>query len=217
MDFATMRRTMVDTQQRPDGITDADMVAALLATPREAFVPKSHLGVAYSELEIQTSPGRSLWTPRDTGHLLSAAAPKASDIALVIGAGAGYEAAVLSHIVETVIALDDNAAAVDAATDTFAKLGLDRAVAVEGDLAAGLADQGPFDVIIICGMVQSIPDAWKAQLAEGGRLSVVEQVDAALGQGKVYTRGGDATSARIAYDACPPRFAQFDVPKAFVF
>ncbi|MCA8900241.1 MAG: protein-L-isoaspartate O-methyltransferase [Hyphomonas sp.] len=217
MNFDAAREIMVDSQVRPNDVTDPAVVAAFLRTPREAFVPSSRKSVAYSELEFETSPGRSLWTPRDTGKLLKMAQVRPTDIVLVIGAGAGYEAALLSQLAETVIALEDSAELVDAMSDRFANLGLDRAVAVEGQLADGLADQGPFDVIYVCGMVESIPAAWTDQLAEGGRLAAVVLDDAGVGRGTVYTRAGDTASPRHGFDAFPPKFSQFDRPKAFTF
>jgi protein-L-isoaspartate(D-aspartate) O-methyltransferase len=143
MNFEAAREIMVDSQIRPNDVSDPEFVHAFLNTPREAFVPATRKPVAYSELEIETSEGRALWTPRDTAKLLKAAAIKPTDIVLVIGAGAGYETALISHLAETVIALEDSAELVDAMSDRFASLGFDRAVAVEGKLEDGLAGPGP--------------------------------------------------------------------------
>ncbi|HPE49453.1 MAG TPA: protein-L-isoaspartate O-methyltransferase [Hyphomonas sp.] len=217
MNYKAARETMVDSQIRPNDVADPDIVSAFLKTPREAFVPSSRKPVAYSELEIGTSEGRALWTPRDTGKLLKMAAIRPSDIVLVVGAGAGYEAALISHLAETVIALEESSALVEAMSDRFASLGLDRAVAVEGRIAEGLEDQGPFDVIYVCGMVETVPEAWTRQLAEGGRLAVVTLGEDGVGRGSVFTRAGDAVSPRHGFDAFPPKFSQFDRQKAFVF
>lgn len=217
MNFDAAREIMVDSQIRPNDVSDPDIVSAFLRTPREAFVPTSKKSVAYSELEIATSEGRSLWTPRDTAKLVKLADIDPSDIVLVIGAGAGYEAALISHLAETVIALEEDAGLVDAMSDRFAALGLDRAVAVEGKLEAGLPDQAPFNVIYVCGMVETLPTAWTDQLAEGGRLAVVQADAEGLGRGKLYTKAGGVVSARDSFDAVPPRFPQFDRKRQFVF
>ncbi|MEZ5946241.1 MAG: protein-L-isoaspartate O-methyltransferase [Hyphomonas sp.] len=217
MNYEAARETMVDTQIRPNDVTDPAIVAAFLKTPREAFVPTSRKSVAYSELEIETSEARSLWTARDTGKLLRLAGIRRSDIVLVIGAGAGYEAALISQMAETVIALEETAALVDAMSERFAALGLDRAVAVEGKIEEGLKDQGPFDVIYVCGMVETLPEAWTAQLAEGGRLAAVVLGEDGVGRGTIFTRAGDTASPRHGFDAFPPKFSQFDRKKAFVF
>lgn len=217
MDFYTVRRTMVDTQIRVNDVTEFEIVDAFLAVPREVFVPKTLMGIAYSEIEIETSPGRALWTPRDFAKLLKAAEPKSTDLALIIGAGSGYEAGVASCVVDTAIALENEASLVDKMTERFSTAGLDSAVAVEGDLAEGLPDQGPFDVIIVCGMVETVPDEWGVQLSEGGRLAVVVQVDRDLGKARVYKKSGASLSCRDVFDCRPPHFPEFNKSPAFEF
>lgn len=217
MDFAKTRQIMVDSQIRVNDVTDPEIVSAFLTTPREAFVPKAEEAVAYAEYEIQTSDGRALWTPRDFGKMVKALDPEPSDIALVIAAGAGYETAILAKLVETVIALEDSDELVDEMSDRFGRLNIDRAVAVQGDLKAGLPDQGPFDIILVTGMVEEIPHAWFGQLAEGGRLGVPVPVGRDLGRGRVYTRAGETTSFRDVFDACPPVLPGFGKKASFVF
>ena len=217
MDYDTLRRTMVDTQIRVNDVTEFEVVDAFLAVPRELFVPKTARGIAYSEIEIETSPGRALWTPRDFAKLLKAAEPQASEVALLVGAGSGYEAGVVSCVVDTAIALEEDADIVEKMTDRFSEAGLDSAVAVQGELKDGLPDQAPFDLIIVCGMVETLSAAWGEQLSEGGRLAVVVQVDRDLGKGRVYTKAGDSLSHRDVFDCRPPKFSEFDKAKEFEF
>lgn len=217
MDFETVRQTMVDTQIRVNDVTEFEIVDAFLSVPRELFVPKSAKGIAYSEIEIETSDGRALWTPRDFAKLLKAASPESTDVALVVGAGAGYEAGVVSKVVDTAIAMEAASDLVDAMTDRFSAAGLDSAVAVEGDLSIGLPEQAPFDLVIVCGMVQTIPSAWTEQLADGGRLAVVVQVDRDLGKARIFTKSGDIVSQRDVFDCRPPKFEGFDRIEEFQF
>lgn len=217
MNFKDARETMVDTQIRPHDVTDPGIVGAFLRIPRDAFVPNSRRSVAYSELEIETSAGRALWTPRDTAKLIKLAGISASDIVLVVGAGAGYEAALIAQLAETVIALEELPALVETMSQRFAAVGADRAVAVEGPLALGQPDQAPFNVVYVCGMIETVPDAWTAQLANGGRLVAVMAGEGGLGRGTVFTRSGETVAAREGFDACPPRFTAFDAKPAFVF
>ena len=217
MDFAKMRRIMVDSQIRPNDVTDPEIVSAFLHTPREAFVPKSEQSIAYAEYEIETSEGRALWTPRDIGKMIKSLEPEPSDIALVIGAGAGYETAILSRLCETVIALEESDELVDELTARFGTLGLDRAVAVQGDLREGLADQAPFDIILVCGLIEQAPETWFTQLAEGGRLGAAVPHGRDLGRARVWTKAGETVSYREVFDCCPPRLPGFEKPKSFVF
>ncbi len=217
MDFDKAREIMVDSQIRPDDVTEPRIVSAFLRTPREVFVPNARKGVAYSELEITTSPGRALWTPRDTAKLIKLAAIQPSDVVLVVGAGAGYEAALISQLADTVLALEETAALVDAMSQRFAAIGIDRAAPVEGPLAKGLPEQAPFDVIYIAGMIEVLPDSWAGQLRDGGRLVAVMAQPGGMGRGKVFTKAGDTLAAREGFDACPPRFAAFDRKPTFSF
>jgi protein-L-isoaspartate(D-aspartate) O-methyltransferase len=208
MDFDSAREIMVDSQIRPNDVTDPRIVSAFLRTPREMFVPNSRKGVAYSELEIETSPGRALWTPRDTAKLIKLADFRPADLVLVIGAGAGYEAALISHLADTVIALEETAQLVDAMAQRFAAVGVDRAAPVEGPLAKGLPEQAPFDVIYVAGMIETVPEAWLAAvIADAG----------GVGRGKVFTKAGETLAAREGFDAYPPRFKAFDRKPSFSF
>lgn len=217
MDFDKAREIMVDSQVRPHDVTDPRIISAFLRTPREVFVPKARRGVAYSELEITTSPGRALWIVRDTAKLIKMAAVQPADVVMVVGAGAGYEAALLSHLADTVIALEETAQLVDAMSQRFAAIGVDRAAPVEGPLAQGLPGQAPFDVIYVAGMIELLPDAWTAQLRDGGRLVAVIADTGGMGRGKVFTKAGNTVAAREGFDACPPRFAAFDRKPDFSF
>jgi len=217
MDFEAARRTMVDSQIRPDDVTDPEIVRAFLKVPREAFLPASQKMLAYSELEIATGEGRAMWLARDLAKMVKALAPKPRDIALVIGAGSGYAAAILAELTETVLAVEDTEAAVSRLADRLVKLGYDQVAAVEAPLTEGLPAEGPFEIVLICGMVEQVPPALTAQLADGGRLGAVVKADAALGHARIYTRAGEAVAYREVFDATPPEFEAFRKPSAFVF
>lgn len=217
MDFKKAREIMVDSQIRPNDVSDPEIVSAFLAVPREDFVPPSKRSIAYSELEIPTSGSRALWIARDTAKLIKACEPQSTDIALIIGAGSGYEAAVMSYLADTVIALEDDNERVEALTERLAKLSIDDGVAVEGSLRDGLADQAPFEIIYVCGMVEEVPQAWTDQLAEGGRLAVVEQCDSELGIARIYTKSNETVSPRDIFECCPPKFTAFAKAPSFSF
>ncbi|MEM7329667.1 MAG: protein-L-isoaspartate O-methyltransferase [Pseudomonadota bacterium] len=217
MDFAQTRKVMVDSQVRVNDVTSPEVVSAFATIPREVFVPKGMRASAYAELEIETSDTRAMWLPRDLGKLLVALEAEASDVSLVVGAGAGYSAALLGHMTEAVIALEDDEALVDAMSEKFAEIGMDEAVSVQGDLAKGLPDQGPFDIVLVAGMVEEVSQAWLDQLAEGGRLGVVVAAGRGVGAARVYKRAGETFSYREAFECCPPILPGFETEKRFVF
>lgn len=217
MDFAQARKVMVDSQVRVNDVTSPEVVSSFATIPREVFVPKGMRASAYAELEIETSEARALWLPRDLGKVLVGLEAEASDVSLVIGAGAGYSAALLGHMTDAVIALEDDETLVDSMAERFAEIGMDEAVAVQGDLSAGLAEQGPFDIILVAGMVEDVPQTWLDQLSEGGRLAVVVATGRGVGTARIYKRAGETFSYREAFECCPPILPGFEAKKAFVF
>ena len=217
MDFAHARKVMVDSQVRVNDVTSPNVVSAFANIPREVFVPKGMRASAYAELEIVTSDDRALWLPRDLGKILVGLEPEASDVSLVIGAGAGYSAALLGHMTDAVIALEEDEILVEKMSERFAEIGMDEAVAVQGELAKGLADQGPFDIILVAGMVEEVPQDWLDQLSEGGRMGVVVATGRGVGAARIYKRAGDTFAYREAFECCPPDLPGFETKKAFVF
>ena len=217
MDFSRLRRIMVDSQVRVNDVTSPGVVSAFSTIPREVFVPKAMQDSAYAELEIATSEDRAMWIPRDLGKMLRALEPEAKDVSLVIGAGAGYSAALLGHMTEAVIALEEDESLVDSMSERFASIGMDEAVAVQGSLAKGLPSEAPFDVILISGMVETVPQAWLDQLSEGGRLGVVVASGRGIGTARIYKRAGETFSYREAFECCPPILPGFEKKAEFVF
>jgi protein-L-isoaspartate(D-aspartate) O-methyltransferase len=216
--FAEARRQMVLTQLRPNKVIDEQVIAAMAAVPREQFVPKAYRGVAYMDEDVAVAPGRFIMEPMVLGRLLQEAELQAGDVALVVGSGTGYEAAVLARIVSTVIGLESDAALSQQAGQTLQALGIDNVVTVDGPLKEGLAKQGPFNLILLAGAVPEIPPALLDQLADGGRLiGVVRPGNGPIGQAVIVKRSGGLLSQRVLFDAGTPCLPGFEQPAGFVF
>ncbi|MFC7290830.1 protein-L-isoaspartate O-methyltransferase family protein [Hirschia litorea] len=216
MNDAVARETMIDTQVRPNDVTDRRIHTALQAVPREAFLPKSRHSLAYAEFDHQTSEGRYMWRARDFAKLLEAAKIKPTDEVLDIASGSGYSSAILSYLAAAVVGLEDDEAIAEAASARLDALNIDNADVVAGDIKKGLADQGPYDVIIVNGAVEIVPTEWTDQLKDGGRLAVVVR-EGKVSQARIYTRAGDALSCRSAFDTAPPALPGFEKTASFVF
>lgn len=222
MEYTKERTVMVDSQIRPEGVVNTAILSAFKSVGRHKFVKKSRWPFAYAETEIQTSEKRSLWTPRDTAKLIEASDLDHDDRVLVIGAGAGYEAALISKLVKSVLALeniaaDNNNDLISQMKENFDNERIMNAVAVGGKIDQGLPGRGPFDLIYVCGMVQEIPSTWLNQLSHKGRLAVVVELSPDLGRGRIYHRSGDVFSHVDMFDAKPPKFSEFDREKQFQF
>ncbi len=190
--FQTMRRAMVASQLRTNAVTDAPVLAAMGTVPREAFLPANRRAMAYVDTVVPLGHGRGLNPPMTTGRLLSEIAPRAGERALVVGAGPGYSAAVLAEIGVAVTALEE-----PGATRPTPGAGV---TAVEGPLAAGWAAGAPYDLILIDGAVEDIPEALVTQLRDGGRLAAARS-ERGVTRLVIGRRAGDGFGAVAVADA----------------
>jgi protein-L-isoaspartate(D-aspartate) O-methyltransferase len=216
MDYTAARRNMVESQLRPNKVTNPALIEALASVPRELFVPESLRGVAYVDEDVPLGSGRFLMEPMILGRLLELAAVRPSDAALVVGAASGYSAAVLAGLANSVVALESDHELAPRAAQTLRTLGLSNVAVVEGPLAEGVPRQAPFDVILFDGTVDRVPPAILDQLAEGGRLVAVVKTPG-IGRAMLMTRQAGIVASRIAFDAAVPGLPGFEPAPAFVF
>lgn len=217
MNFSSARTKMVECQLRPNRVTDEALLAAMGSLPRERFLPESLRSVAYADKNLTVAPGRCIMEPQVLGRLVQAAAPHSGDMALVVGGAMGYAAAVLSGMVETVFMVESDAGLAGAAIELLAELSLDNIVVVESALSDGLADYGPFDVILVNGGVVNLPEKLIRQLAQGGRLVAVLDGGDGVGRATLLQRGTAGVSRRTLFDASIPILDDFRNKAGFVF
>jgi len=213
----TARAKMIDCQLRPNKVTDERIIDAFARLQRELFVPEHLRGVAYVDEALPLGKGRYLMEPMVAARLLQAAMPDRKDTALVVGAGVGYEAALLALLVRSVVALEEDA--------ELARLGraalVDHRIAsvsyVEEPLSAGHRQRAPYDVILFGGAVAAIPSEVAAQLSEGGRMAAVLRPGQGVVRATLTTRTGGELAPRVIFDAATPLLAGFIPKPAFVF
>lgn len=216
MDFARARDFMVESQVRPSDVTDTRIIHAMRTLPRERFVPAPKRTIAYGDLEVEVAEGRTLMRPRDLAKLIMSLAPQANERALEIAGATGYGAAVLAACCKEVITLDPNPDLSFAAQAALESAGITNAKAVSTAAVDGWKDEAPYDVILLNGSAEIVPDAWLKQLAPGGRLGVIVRQGAA-GSARIYTRADDATAYRAVFDAAPPVAPGLAKPPSFAF
>lgn len=216
MDFDLARRNMVDSQIRPNRVTDMHLIEAMETLPREAFVPADLQGVAYTDTALSLPGGRFLMEPMVMARLIQAAAPGPSDLALSVGCGTGYGPAVLAQLVGTVVAVESDQSLAQHTERILSELGIDTVAVVEEDLKTGCPDQGPYDVIYFDGAVDEIPVSISEQLAEGGRLVAVV-IGHGAGRAVLMTRHQGVLSSVEVFDATAMPLPGFERPEKFVF
>lgn len=221
-DFSSQRIKMVDGQLRTTDVTNAAILDAMGAIPRERFVGEEWRALAYIDEDVRVAPARGgvgpryLMEPSPLAKLLQLAEIKTTDRVLDVGCATGYSAAVLSKLAASVVALESDPDLASAAATTLAALGCDNVTVVTGPLHRGHEAAAPYDVILVGGSVEQTPDALLAQLSEGGRLVVVEGKGNA-GRARVYLRNEGVVTGRNAFNAAIKSLPGFELTHAFEF
>lgn len=214
-DSALQRKNMVESQVRPSDITDRRITSAMSEIAREGFMPAGvDKSLAYMDGAIAAGSGRALLAPRTLARLLQLTDISPSDNVLIVGAATGYSAAIAATMGKSVVALESDETLLGDARKSLS--GTANVTFVQGALPAGHAASAPYDVILIEGAVEEIPEPLIQQLAQGGRLVTIETVRG-VGQAVVVTRTQLSVSKRTAFDAGASLLPGFAKAKGFVF
>jgi len=211
--FEQMRRAMVASQLRTTGVNDPRVIAAMSAVPRERFVPSARAALAYADALVPLGNGRELNPPMAVGRMLTEAALRGHEHALVIGAATGYSAAVLARLAGSVVALEEDAALAGFAREALAGSGV---TVVEGPLAQGHKAGAPYDFVLIDGAVEEVPQAIVDQVADGGTIALAT-VDRGVTRLCIGRVAGGAFGTSCYSDAAAAVLPGFEKPKTFSF
>jgi protein-L-isoaspartate(D-aspartate) O-methyltransferase len=222
VDFARQRLKMVDGQVRTTDVTRVEILDAMLEVPREEFVPARRRVFAYIDEDLEIAPAnngnpaRFMMEASPFAKMLQLADIGPTDYVLDVGTGGGYGAAVMSRIASSVVALESDPALAEHATNAMQRLGYDNVAVVSGALNAGYPSQGPYDLIVLEGSVDEVPQALLDQLKDHGRLvAVVGRGNA--GSARLYVREGLTIAARSAFNAALQPLPGFAKPPVFQF
>ncbi len=169
-DFASQRQEMVTRQIVSRGVKDDRVLEAMKKVPRHLFVPEKEIPYAYDDTPLPIGQGQTISQPYIVAFMTEALELRRSDKVLEIGTGSGYQAAILAEIVDKVFTIEIVADLADRARRTLSSLGYKNVTVRQGDGYKGWPEEAPFDAIIITCAPEEIPEALKAQLAEGGRM-----------------------------------------------
>jgi protein-L-isoaspartate(D-aspartate) O-methyltransferase len=211
--FEHMRRAMVSNSLRTTGVSDPRVLAAMGAVPRERFVPPERVAAAYADNPVPLTAERELNSPLALGRLLTEAAPEKGERALVIGAATGYAAAVMDRLVGSVVAVEEDAELVAIAHTRLADTGVKL---VHGPLTEGHEAGAPYDLILIDGAVEFIPDALIGQLRDGGRLAAA-LLDEGVSRLAIGRRAGEGFGIAPVSDRAAAVLPGFVKPRTFTF
>jgi protein-L-isoaspartate(D-aspartate) O-methyltransferase len=215
--YDAARVNMIERQLQPNKVTDERVIDAFASIRRELFVPERLRAIAYSDTDLPLGNGRYLMAPMVAARLLQAAEIGRNDNALVVGAGVGYEAALISLLGRNVIALERDAELARQGRAALVEHRIATVNVVDDPQAQGSRMRPAYDVILFGGAVAEIPAEISTQLTEGGRMVAVVKADSGPGRAMLTTRTGGVLAARVMFDAATPLLPGFARKPAFVF
>jgi len=218
-EYEARRHNMVESQIRTNKVTDPGLIAVFSELPRELFLPEAQRSIAYIDEDIEIAPGRHMMEPVVLARLVQALDIGATDSVLVIGAGTGYDAAVIGTLAGPVVAVEADPQLVETASMLINHLGIDNVAVVEAPLADGYAGQAPYDLVFVGGAVPEIPAIIADQVAPGGRVVAVigGAENGVLGRASVMTKIEQGLSGRQIFDAGTRPLPGFEAAAEFVF
>ena len=217
--FSTARQKMVDGQVRTSDVTDSRILDAMVALPREEFVPENKRALAYLDLDLDVASGaakRFLIKPVLTAKLLQAAEIANTDNMLIVGCATGYAAALASQLAGKVTATENDPDLAATGREILARRGIKNATFQLGEPGAGAPASGPYDVIMLNGATEIVPEQLYGQLKDGGRLVGVFAL-IRPSRAMIVTHSHNDFGSRTLFDAAAPVLPGLEQRPAFVF
>ena len=224
-DSKTQRQTMVDCQIRTFEVTDQLVIDQFLAVPRERFLPDAVRDLAYSDIgftiPVASGEGRYCLPPLVLARLIQGGRIASSDHVLDVASGTGYSTAILAGLAASVLSLEADPMLRHDLKTRLTAFGLDRVRTIDGPLEAGAESDGPFDVILVNGAVETGLDALFPQLTEGARLVTIQRAandpTGRAAKAMRFEKSSGQVSCRVLFDASAPLLTAFRKAPAFVF
>ncbi len=221
MDFERARFNMVEQQIRTWEVLDQDVLDTLLVVRREDFVPPAYRALAFSDLEIPLnldgkSTGETMLSPKLEARMLQAVLPEKTHTVLEVGAGSGYMAALLAQFAHQVVTCELREDLCRFATANLRFAGIDN-VRVEPRNGLLVADEGRFDVVVLSGSVQFVPDALLQRLNLGGRLIAIVGEPPVMSAQRVVRRGEREFFTETLFETSAPPLREFPQRDRFRF
>jgi protein-L-isoaspartate(D-aspartate) O-methyltransferase len=196
MNIEQARFNMIEQQIRPWNVLDQDVLDLLHVVKREQFVPAAYQNLAFADVEIPLPGGEAMLAPKFEARILQEVGVRKHETVLEIGTGSGYMAALLAHRAAKVTTVEINPETAELAKKNLANAGIHNVTVETGNGAEGWAKGAPYDVIVISGALEVLPEAFLKQVKVGGRIAAIIG-QAPVMEASIITRTGDNTYSTI--------------------
>ncbi len=210
------RESMILSQLQTNNVTNNPLLLAMGDIPREKFIPENKVDLAYLDCNIEIFPSRYMISPMFLAKMIQEAVISKDDLVLDVGCLTGYSTAIISMLAATVIGLEPEKKLVDQANKILSDLQIDNAAVLQGDLTEGWPSQGPYNVILLNGSINSLPKKLIDQLTDGGRLVCIENIDN-IGKAVCYIKQSNTYGKRLLFDASVPILPGENKKEEFIF
>ena len=194
MNIEQARFNMIEQQIRPWNVLDQDVLDLLVVVKREEFVPQAYKALAFVDTEIPLPGGEAMFTPKVEARILQEVQLKKHENVLEVGAGSGYMAALLAHRGRHVTTVEIQPELKAMAEANLARAGVTNVSVELGNGLEGHAAGAPFDVIVISGGLEALPEVFLKQVKVGGRIACI------IGQAPVMSAQIVTRVSETAYD-----------------
>ena len=215
-----MNKNMIDRQLKPIGVNNELILDAFKSVPRELFVDKGSISIAYHEGNIEIKEGRWLLSAGLIGRLINSVSISKEDVILEIGSCTGYATAILEKLSSLVVGVEKDAELRNNANDLLSKIGADSSVIIGGEHFHGNIKSAPYDKIFIFGSVQSIPNELFDQLADNGRIICgikAQNNTSSYGKAVVFKKNKGIVSSSTIFNVNIPNMFGFNHKGVFEF
>ena len=196
MNIEQARFNMIEQQIRPWNVLDQDVLDLLHVVKREQFVPAAYQNLAFADVEIPLPGGDAMLAPKFEARILQETGVKKHETVLEIGTGSGYMAALLAHRAAKVTTVEINPETAELAKKNLADAGVHNVTVEVGNGAQGWEKGAPYDVIVISGALEVLPEAILKQVKVGGRVAAIVG-QAPVMEAAIITRTGDNASSTV--------------------
>ena len=217
MDIGLAKFNMVEQQIRTWNVLDPDVLDTFKAVPRENFVAKEHRHLAFADMQVPIGDGQVMMQPKVEARLLQALAPRPDELALEIGTGTGYVAALLAHTALEVHTVECRSQFVTLSRNNLTNNHFNNVEVIPGDAGKGWQSEIDYHMIFVSGSVIELPDSYRQLLCIGGRLVAIIGEEPVMSAVLITRVGVDRWETEYLFETLLAPLDNIEQPDRFLF